>query len=177
MFQFLKRVFGSKTAAESPNPREMLKGKSLSEVLQYIDQLPERTSFAAMAAPTDRLFELAFFDRTVDDTVRLSALKCLGALRDSLRKLAEENPSLAEVHAAYQQAFEYSARGARQLGAGSLAWEIERRNLTGAAVIEFLALPENAAKLPALYETIDSDRLPEIRAAVERRRATQPGPN
>lgn len=157
---FFRRVFGSK----ADPPRRALHEMTIPELFAFLREGGERARPATeMIAAFRRLTDLALFEHGVPSAERDAALDVAAAIHSDIQASMAEDP---EALAAFEEAADFHLNQARLHGYGSLHWLMEEQQVESAQVIDFIATPEHAERLPAYLEMIEPEVISEIRAAL-----------
>ncbi|MGA9214350.1 MAG: hypothetical protein WBZ54_03540, partial [Methylocella sp.] len=124
---------------------------SVSEVIEWINQLPPKVPFATLSTGLRRLYDIAFFDHGIEEQDRTAAAQLVVVIKKSVEDLFANSP---EQLAAFRKATEFTEGRIAKQGVNSLAWLVEEHNVQGEGLIPFIMRPEHGGGLTAFLELL-----------------------
>ncbi len=153
--KFLANLFGK--------PQPPIDEMSLMEVAAFLKSKKGERKVKELILVSQRLSELAYFEKVTPIEEREAALKIVHALDDDILKGLEENP---EGREAYIEAASFHRAQARLYGFGSLQWKMDEEDIEASEVVAFMARSDHAALLPDYLEMLEPEVIEQVRSAV-----------
>jgi hypothetical protein len=127
---------------------------SMSEIADWAAGLPQEVKFQSIKGAHRRLYDLAYFQHSVDERDRRHAATLIGGLNESIESAVADLPQRL---AAFRELMEFFESDIRLRGVGSLRWLLDDQKVPPEKILPFIMRPEHGPKLAAFLELIATE--------------------